>query len=85
EKAQSQLYLRSSEEIALVRFLLQQDALGQPVRVKHVRSIAFSLACSRILADKPDKPPGKNWSRSFCKRHPDILKAGKSSAMDWNR
>jgi hypothetical protein len=85
EKAQSQQYLRPSGETALVRFLVHQDALGQPVRVKHVRSIAFSLACSRVVADRPSKPPGKNWSQSFCKRHPNVLKAGKSSAMDWNR
>jgi hypothetical protein len=69
----------------LVRFLLHQDALGQPVRMKHIRSIAFSLACSRVIAERPSKPPGKYWSQFFCKRHPNVLKAGKSSAMDWNR
>lgn len=85
EKAAGQQYLRPCEETALVRFLLQQNVIGQPVRIKHVRSIACSLACQRSSTEKPSKPPGKNWSHSFCKRHVDVLKAGKSSAMDWNR
>ena len=35
DKAQSQQYLRTWEEKALVRFLIQQDALGRPVRIKY--------------------------------------------------
>ena len=44
EKAPSQQYLYPWEEKALVRFLVQQDALGRSVRMKYLRSIAFSLA-----------------------------------------
>ena len=85
EKAQSQHYLYLSEEKALIKFLLQQDALGRPIRIKHVRSIAFSLARQRTPADRPSKPPGRNWPQLFHKRHANVLKASKSSALDWNR
>ena len=44
DKARSQQYLDISEEKALVNFLVQQDALGRPVRIKYVPSIAFSIA-----------------------------------------
>jgi hypothetical protein len=47
EKAQSQQYLYPWEEKALVKFLVQQDALGRSVRIKYVRSIAFSAARQR--------------------------------------
>lgn len=53
--------------------------------MKHVASIAFSLALQRSSADRPTKPPGKNWPRSFHKRHEDVLKASKSGALDWKR
>lgn len=85
EKAQSQHYLYISEEKALIKFLVQQDALGRPVRIKHVRSIVFSLARQRTLAERPSKPLGKNWPQLFHKRHANVLKASKSGALDWNR
>jgi hypothetical protein len=70
---------------ALVRFLVQQDALGRPVRIKYIPSIAFSLARrQRPLADRPSKPPNKNWPQFFYKRHPE-LRASKNGALDWNR
>jgi hypothetical protein len=85
EKAQSQHYLHPWEEKAPVKFLAQQDALGRLIRIKHVASIAFSLARQRrTLTDRPGKPPGKNWPRSFCKRHPE-LQAKQSKALDWKR
>jgi hypothetical protein len=85
EKAQSQHYLYPWEEKALVKFLVQQDALGRSVRIKHVASIAFSLARQRRTpTDRPSKPPGKNWPRFFCKRHPE-LQAKQSRALDWKR
>lgn len=84
EKAQSQQYLYPWEAKALVKFLVQQDALGRPVRIKYIRSIAFSLAHQRPTADRPSNPPNKNWPQSFYKRHPE-LKASKSGALDWNR
>jgi hypothetical protein len=84
EKAQSQQYLYPWEEKALVKFAVHQDALGHPIRIKYLRSIAFGLACRRVPADRPSKPPGKNWPQSFYKRHPDLT-ASKAGAMDWNR
>jgi hypothetical protein len=84
EKAQSQHYHYPWEEKALVKFLVQQDALGRSVRIKYVGSIAFSLACQRPPTDRPRKPPGRKWPQSFYKRHPE-LKARKSGALDWNR
>lgn len=47
EKAQSQHYLYPWEAKALVKFLVQQDALGRSVRIKYLRPIAFSLARQR--------------------------------------
>jgi hypothetical protein len=45
QKAKDQQYLHPWEEKALAKFLIQQDALGRLVRIKHVRSIAsVSLA-----------------------------------------
>jgi hypothetical protein len=45
QKAKDQQYLYPWEEKALAKFLIQQDALGRLVRIKHVRSIAsVSLA-----------------------------------------
>ena len=44
EHAESQQYLTRDEEKALVRFLLLKSSLGQPVRIKFVRSLAFSIA-----------------------------------------
>ena len=85
DKAQSQQYLRTWEEKALVKFLIQQDALGRPVRIKYVPSMAFSLARRRPPADRPSKPPGKNWAQHFHKRHANVLKASKSEALDWDR
>ena len=42
EKAQSQQYLTPSEDKAVFDFLLQMSNLSQPVRMKHIPSIAFS-------------------------------------------
>lgn len=84
-KAASQHYLRAAEEKALVNYLIQQDALGFSVRIKYVPSIAFGLACKRCTADRPKKPPGKNWVQFFYKRHADELKPSKSRALEWDR
>ncbi|GIZ48193.1 hypothetical protein CKM354_001126400 [Cercospora kikuchii] len=83
-KAESQQYLDPWEEKALVAFLVQQDALGRPVRIKYVGSIAFSLARQRTPSKRPSKPPGKNWPQHFYKRHPE-LKASTARALDWKR
>lgn len=65
EQAESQQYLTRDEEKALVRFLLLKSSLGQPVRIKFIPSLAFSIARQRSPANRPRKPPGKNWPRAF--------------------
>lgn len=76
EHAQSQQYLTSDEEKAMVRFLLRMSSLGRPVRIKFITSLAFSIARKRSTADNAMKPPGKNWPRSFEKRHPELKRDG---------
>ncbi|KAL6712956.1 hypothetical protein ACLMJK_009511 [Lecanora helva] len=67
EKAQSQHYLYPWEAKALVKFLVQQDAIGRPVRIKYLRPIAFSLARQRPLMDRPklraSKSGALDWNR----------------------
>jgi hypothetical protein len=84
EKAQQQQYLTPEEEKAVVTFLLLMSNLGQPVRIKFIPSLAFSVARQRSTTNKPIKPPGKNWARAFEKRHPE-LKARRVKAIDWKR
>lgn len=84
EKAQSQQYLTPHEEDALVHFLLQMSDLGQPVRIKFIRFLAFCVTRQRAETNRPLKPPGKNWTRGFEKRHPQT-QARRVKAMDWNR
>ena len=43
EKAQGQQYLSVEEEKALVAFLLLMSSFGQPVRVKYIPTLAFSI------------------------------------------
>ena len=57
EKAQSQQYLTPCEEKAVVEFMLQMDDLGQPVRIKYLSQLAFSITRRRPTADRPSKPP----------------------------
>jgi hypothetical protein len=59
-------------------------ALGQPVRIKFVPSLAFSIARQRSTSNKPTKPPGKNWAQAFERRHPK-LKARTVRPIDWKR
>jgi hypothetical protein len=81
EHAQSQQYLTSDEEKAMVRFLLLMSSLRRPVRIKFITSLAFSIARKRSTADKAMKPPGKNWPPAFEKRYPK-LKARRVRAID---
>jgi hypothetical protein len=57
---------------------------GKPIRIKFIRSLAFSIACQRSPAKRPTKPPGKNWPRGFEARHPN-LKARRVRPIDWKR
>jgi len=84
EKAESQQYLYPWEEKALVKFLLQMSDLGHPVRIKYIPQIAFGATFRRPTADRPLKPPNKNWSKALENRHPE-LKARRVRALDWNR
>ena len=71
EKAQSQQYLTPWEEQALVRFLLLMSGLGQPVRMKFIPSLAFSITRQRSETNRLSKLPGKNWAKALEKRHPE--------------
>lgn len=84
ETAQRQQYLTVEEEKALVAFLLLMSSFGQPVRIKYIPTLAFSIARRRSPANMPRKPPGKNWARTFEKRHPQ-LKARRVRSIDWKR
>jgi hypothetical protein len=55
--------------------------LGQPVRIKYIPSLAFSIARQRSIVTKP---PNKNWPRAFEKRNPE-LKARRVRSIDWKR
>jgi hypothetical protein len=84
EIAQRQQYLTVEEEKALVAFLLLMSSFGQPVRIKYIPTLAFSIARRRTSANTPNKPPGKNWAQAFGKRHPE-LKAKRVRSIDWKR
>jgi hypothetical protein len=85
EKAQGQQYLTPDEEKALALYLLLMTELGQPVRIKHIPTLAHSLARRRATATgRPKKPPGKNWARSFKKRNTKLT-SRKVHSIDWKR
>ncbi|KAF2475258.1 uncharacterized protein BDR25DRAFT_213265, partial [Lindgomyces ingoldianus] len=90
EKAHKQQYITKEEEKALVTFLLLMSDLAQSVRIKYIPSLAFSITRWRSSAttdtdtDNAIKSPGKNWARSFEKRHQE-LKARRVRAIDWKR
>ena len=84
QSAQRRQYLTPKEEKALVNFLLLMSTLGQPVRIKFIPALAFSIARQRSTMNKTVKPPGKNWARAFEKRHLE-LRARIVRAIDWKR
>jgi hypothetical protein len=84
EKARSQQYLTPAEEKALAQYLKRSADLGNPVPIKYLRSLAFSIRCRCLAVDAADaaiKPPGKNWLKAFEKRNP-VLKARKVKAVE---
>jgi hypothetical protein len=83
EVGQRQQYLTVEEEKALVAFLLLISSFGQPVRIKYIPTLAFSIARQRTLAI-PNQPPGKNWAQAFRKRHAE-LKAERVRSINWKR
>ncbi|PZD32241.1 DDE-1 domain containing protein [Pyrenophora tritici-repentis] len=65
EQAQRQQYLTREEEKALLKFLLLMSSLGQPVRVKYLRSLAFSIARQRSTNESIKRPASthrSNWT-----------------------
>ncbi|KAF2737268.1 hypothetical protein EJ04DRAFT_593558, partial [Polyplosphaeria fusca] len=84
KKTQRQQYLTVEKEKALAEFLLLMSRLGRPVRVKHIPSLAFSLANRRSATNKPIKPPYEKWACAFKRRHPE-LNAKRVKAIDWKR
>ena len=72
QSAQRRQYLTPEGEKALVNFLMLMSHLGQPVRIKHVPALAFSIARQQPTPNKRSKPPGKNWARAFKKRHLEL-------------
>jgi hypothetical protein len=72
QKAQGQQYLTPPEEKALEKFLKLMSDFGYPARMKFLPSLAFSIARQRSTTDKAIKPPGKNWTQGFQKRHPAL-------------
>jgi hypothetical protein len=59
EKAQGQQYLTPSKEKALEKYLKLMANLGNPVRIKFLPALAFSIARQRSM-NKAIKPLGKN-------------------------
>ncbi|KAG0645122.1 jerky [Hyphodiscus hymeniophilus] len=57
--------------------------LGNPVRIKCLPALAFSIARQRSM-NKAPKPPSKNWPRGFQKRHL-ALRTRRVRAMAWER
>ena len=82
-KAQGQLYLTPSEEKALEKHLILMADLGNPVRIKCLPALAFSIARQRST-NKAAKPPNKNWAQAFQKRHL-ALKSRRVRAIAWER
>jgi hypothetical protein len=82
-KANGQLYLSPSEEKGLEKYLKLMADFRNPVRIKCLPALAFSIARQRST-NKATKPPGKNWPQGFQKRHP-VLKSRRVRAMAWER
>jgi hypothetical protein len=60
------------------------EDLGQPVRQKYIRTLAFRVAFRRLVTDRPSKPLGKNWVLAFKQRHPELT-VKRMRALDLNR
>jgi hypothetical protein len=84
EKVQGQQYLKPYEEDVVVKYLLQMSDLGQSIRMKFIPFIAFKVTRYRPTADRPLKPPGRNWTKALEKRYPELI-ARRVKALDWNR
>jgi len=61
----AQPYLTVEEEKAVRAFLLLISSCGQPVRVKSIPMLAFSIARRRSPTLRPIKPPGEELGSSL--------------------
>jgi hypothetical protein len=80
-------YLKLYEEDVVVKFLVQMSNLRQPIRMKFVPSIAFSVTRQRPAVERPLKAPGKNWTKALEKRHLTLTArrlSDKSFPEQWN-
>ncbi|TVY28771.1 hypothetical protein LHYA1_G002148, partial [Lachnellula hyalina] len=59
------MYVTLWKKDVVVKFVLQMSELEQPIRIKFILSIAFSVTRQRSKADRPLKPPGKNWAKAL--------------------
>jgi hypothetical protein len=59
KKAQSQQYLTPPEEKTFEKYLILMADLGNPVRIKYLPALAFSIT-RRRSTNKATKPPNKN-------------------------
>jgi len=88
ERAKRQQYLTPQEEKALVKYLVDMFRKGFPLPVKASRSLAHEIALRQpsnfqiLASDSEIKPPGKNWTQAFRRRHPE-LKAIRMKAIIW--
>lgn len=64
--------------------LKSMSNLGNPMRIKFVPSLAFSIARQRSTTNKAIKPLGKNWTQGLEKRHP-ALESRRVRAIDWEQ
>jgi hypothetical protein len=83
KKAQDQQYLTPCEEKAIVKFILQMAEFGEDVRIKHLPSLAFTVARQRTT-NIPLDAPCKDWPQGFKKRNPELV-AKRKHALDWKR
>lgn len=71
--------LSDSEEKAIVQRALELDAQGFPVRLSGIEDMA-----NKLLLDRDALPVGKNWSKNFIQRQPE-LKTRLSRPYDYQR
>lgn len=60
EKAHRRQYLTLWKEDGIVEELLQMSNFGQPVRIKLIPSMTFSVTRQRPIKDRPLEPAGRN-------------------------
>src|SRR5580692_6829694 len=94
QKGINQQYLTPAEESVLVSYFLRMSNNGYPLPVKFAGSLAHVIALHRNSlfhfpiqerdGNESIKPPGKNWSTTFHKRHPE-LKSTTLKALEWDR